>query len=423
MADSEQSGADSRVAAGINADDDDAGTPQWRVTLWAMVAVQVIMSAAFTFLSPVLPLFLPTLGVASGGPIEFWTGLLASTASFVAAFLAPMWGRLSDRYGRKPMVLRSCFAIGVFTLLMGLAQSVWHLLALRALLGAFAGFSSSSVVLVASQVPQRRLGYALSLLSTGQLVGSLMGPVLGGGLADLTGSFRIPFFIAGSVSLIAFAVCWLLVPERFVRPEKSQRGPSMRTQFATLRRISGVPALVLVLLLTQFGVQAIAPIVTLFVQAMLGPRPDLATLGGFAFSVTGLAGVIAVPLLGRVSDRFGERRVLLFTLFGAALLTAPQAFVTSYWTFVAARFGVGLFVGGIVPAANTLVAKLAPPGERGAIYGMTSSAYFLGNSLGPVTGGAVAAVFGLHYVFLLTAGLLFLNLVWVFFTVAPPRRA
>ena len=402
--------------------DDADGTPAWRVTLWAMVAVQLIMSAAFTFLSPVLPLFLPTLGVAAGGPLEFWTGLLASIASFFAAFMAPVWGRMSDRHGRKPMVLRSCFAIGVFTFLMGFAASVWHLLALRALLGAFAGFSSSSVVLVASQVPARRLGYSLGVLSTGQLVGSLMGPVLGGAMADLTGSFRIPFFIAGVVSLTAFALCWLLVPERFARPAGKQQSPSLRQSVRSLRRTHGMAALMLVLLLTQFAIMAVAPIITLFVKQMIGVRPDLATLGGLAFSVTGLAGVFAVPVLGRLGDRFGERQVLLFTLAGAALLTAPQAFVDNYWMFVAERFGVGLFVGGIVPAVNTLIAKLTSPGERGMIYGLTSSAYFLGNSIGPVTGGAVAAVSGLHAVFLLSAGLLFANLVWVWFTVSNPRR-
>ena len=406
MADGERS-----VGDGENDAEADGGTPQWRVTLWAMVAVQLIMSGAFTFLSPVLPLFLPILGVAAGGPLEMWTGVLAATASFVAAFAAPLWGRLSDRTGRKPMVLRSCFAIGVCTILMGFAGSVWQLLALRALLGAFAGFSSSSVVLVASQVPARRLGYSLGLLSTGQLVGSLMGPVLGGVMADVTGSFRIPFFIAGAVSLTAFALCWLLVPERFSRPKEKPPSRSLRQSWRMISGTAGMSALVLVLLLTQFGVQAIAPIITLFVQDMVGPRPDLATLGGLAFSITGLAGVMAVPLLGRASDRFGERRVLLFTLAGATLLTVPQAFVSNYWVFLAQRFGVGLFIGGIVPAANTLVAKLAPPGERGTIYGMTSSAYFLGNSLGPVTGGAVAAMFGLHYVFLLTAVLLFGNLI------------
>ena len=396
------------------------GSPEWRVTLWAMVAVQLIMSASFTFLSPIMPLFLPHLGVSSLTEVEFWTGLLASITSFIAAFAAPIWGKMSDRRGRKLMVLRSAFAIGVCTLLMGLAGSVWQLFALRALMGAFAGFTSSSVILVASQVPERRLGYSLGLLSTGQLVGSLMGPVLGGVLADLTGSYRQPFFVGGTVSLIAFVLCWWLVPERFSPPKETRKGTSMFTSFRMMTRIPGIAPLVLVLLLTQFGVQAVAPIITLFVQEMVGSQPNLATLGGIAFSVTGLAGIVAVPLLGRGSDRFGERAVLLFTLAGAALMTMPQAVVDHYWVFVAERFGVGLFVGGIVPAANALIGKKVAAAERGAIYGMTSSAYFFGNSLGPVTGGLVAASFGMHWVFLITAILFGLSLVWVYFRVDSP---
>jgi MFS transporter, DHA1 family, multidrug resistance protein len=402
--------------------DDADASPQWRLTMWTMVAVMLTMSISFNFLNPVMPLFLPALGVATDSAVNFWAGAIASVTSFVAVFTSPIWGRMADRYGRKLMVLRSSFAIGVCTMLMGLAQTPWHMLGLRALMGAFAGFSSASVVMVASQVPERRLGYALGLLSTGQLVGSLIGPVIGGGVADLSGSYRLPFFVAGSISIAAFGLCWWLVPERFTRPAATKERASVWQSMRLMAASGGLGALVLVLLLTQFAVQAIGPMITLYVQELLGPRPDLATLGGFAFSVTGLAGVMAVPLLGRVTDRIGERRVLLIALTGAALMTLPQAFTQNYWLFVAERFGVGLFVGSILPAANALIGRITPASERGAVYGMSGSAYFLGNSLGPLTGGVVAATFGLHWVFLITAVLLFLNLAWVFFAV-PDHRA
>ena len=279
------------------------GSPQWRLTLATMVAVQLIMSISFTFLAPVLPLFLPDLGVGSASAVDLWAGLLASMTSFVAVFTSPFWGRMADRYGRKLMVLRSSFAIAVCTLLMGLSQSVWHLLALRALMGAFAGFTSASVVLVASQVPERRLGYALGLLSTGQLVGSLVGPVLGGvGRRTSPAATASRSSSPASVSLVAFALCWWLVPERFAKPSEKRRQVSTLTSMRAMTRTPGLAALVLVLLLTQFAVQAIQPIVTLYVQELVGPLPNLATLGGFAFSATGLAGVLAVPVLGRGSD-------------------------------------------------------------------------------------------------------------------------
>ena len=85
--------------------------------------------------------------------------------------------------------------------------------------------------------------------------------------------------------------------------------------------------------------------------------------------------------------------------------------------FTAQRFGVGLFIGGQLPTANALVGRLMPRAERGAVYGITASATFLGNSLGPLTGGAVAAAFGLRWVFLVTAAVLLANLLWVYLKV------
>jgi DHA1 family multidrug resistance protein-like MFS transporter len=98
-------------------------------------------------------------------------------------------------------------------------------------------------------------------------------------------------------------------------------------------------------------------------------------------------------------------------------MTLPQAFTNNYWLFTAERFGVGLFIGGLLPTANALVGRLVSRAERGAVYGMTSSAMFMGNSLGPLMGGAVAASFGLSWVFLLTAAVMAANLAWVYYRV------
>ena len=168
---------------------------QWQRTLWAMVGIQFVMTMAFSMLSPIMPLFLPVLGVKSASAVALWAGGLAGVTSFVAAFASPLWGRLADRHGRKLMLLRSSLAVGLFAGLMGAAANVWQVFAFRALMGVFAGFSSTAIALVASQAPEERLGFALGWLSTGQLVGSLVGPLLGGALADATGSYRIPFYL------------------------------------------------------------------------------------------------------------------------------------------------------------------------------------------------------------------------------------
>ncbi len=388
-------------------------TEDWSRTLWVMVAIQFVMTLSFTVLSPILPLFLPELGVHKAAAIDLWTGVLNSVTPLLAAFVSPFWGRLADRRGRKLMLLRSGIAISVFTGLMGLSQNIWQFLAFRALMGAFAGFSAAAITLVASQAPARRLGFALGWLSTGQLVGGLAGPIVGGLIADLTGSYRAPFFATAVLAAVAVAMAWALLVERFTPPKSGQRRGSGLAGWRQLAGSAELLPLVVVLLFAQFAVRTVQPVVTLYVQALVGNVPHLATLGGFAFSVTGLADVIASPFLGKRSDELGYRRVLLISLLGAAVFSAPQAFANSYWAFVAERFGVGMFIGGILPTANALIGRLVPPDQRGTVFGLTASATFLGNSLGPLTGGVVAATIGLRWVFMVTAGLLLANLAWV----------
>src|SRR5438477_9019862 len=277
------------------------------------------------------------------------------------------------------MLLRSSLAIGLFTALMGAAGDVWQFFGCRALMGVFAGFSSAAIALVASQVPEDRLGYCLGWLSTGQLVGSLVGPIIGGALADISGSYRIPFYCTAATIFVAMGLVWFIVQEEFTRPSRERSARSSVSSLFALIATPALLALFFVLLMAQFGVRTVQPIVTLYVKEMLGPVPNIATLAGLAFSITGLANVISAPFLGNRSDRIGYRRVLLICLAGGTVTTLPQAFTDNYWLFTAERFAVGLFIGGLLPAANALVGRLVARAERGAVYGLTSFAAFLGH--------------------------------------------
>jgi MFS transporter, DHA1 family, multidrug resistance protein len=401
-------------------DENRDGSHRWSVTLWSMVGIQFMMSLALTVIGPILPVFLPQIGVADRSAIELWAGILNSCGFLIAAFASPLWGRLGDRSGRKLMVIRSSLAICVFTALMGLSQNVWQLFALRALMGAFSGFSATAIALVATQVPDKRLGMALGWLATGQLTGALMGPVVGGALADWTGSYRIAFYWTSVLAGSALLLAWWLVPESRAPAPSGEQRPSLLASLRLAARTGGLLPLLLVLMLAQFSVRTVLPVITLFVQDLVGGRPDLTTLAGFAFSVTGLADLVASPFLGKRSDTAGYRRILLICLFGATLATLPQAFVQNYWMFVLERFGVGVFIGGVLPTANALVGRLTPAANRGLVYGLTASATFFGSFLGPLTGGAVASLFGPRWVFVVTALVLAANGLWVLAAVADP---
>ena len=194
----------------------------------------------------------------------------------------------------------------------------------------FAGFSSAVIALVASQAPKGRLGHALGWLSNGQLMGSLVRPMIGGLLADLNGSYRIPFYCTPATILLSVGLVWFAVDERFVAPPKARGRRSIFSSPIVLATAPTLLALFFVLLTAQFGARTARPIVTLYVQELVGPRPDLATLSGIAFSVTGLANVIAAPFLGNRSERIGYRRVLLICLVGATITTLPHTFKENY---------------------------------------------------------------------------------------------
>jgi DHA1 family multidrug resistance protein-like MFS transporter len=157
----------------------------------------------------------------------------------------------------------------------------------------------------------------------------------------------------------------------------------------------------------------------LFIQNMVGASPYLATFAGAAFAVVGFGDLIASPFLGKRSDQIGYRRIVLICLIGAGAFTIPQAFVHNVWAFLALRFGVGLFLGGIIPTANAWIGRLFPAEKRGMVYGLSYSASFGGMFFGPLFGGFLAARLGFGSVFLVTGGLMLANVIWVLFGVRP----
>jgi MFS transporter, DHA1 family, multidrug resistance protein len=168
-----------------------------------------------------------------------------------------------------------------------------------------------------------------------------------------------------------------------------------------------------VLMIAQITINSPQPIVALFVRQMVGDSPQIGTYVGGSFAVMGIADLIASPFLGKRSDQIGYRKVLLISLAGAALFTIPQGFVGNIWTFMALRFGVGIFLGGILPTAIAWIGRQFPAEQRGMVYGVSYSASFTGQFIGPTFGGILAAQFGIASVFIATGALMVANLLWV----------
>lgn len=361
-----------------------------------MMSVQFIIASAFSIVPPVIPLLLPELGVVELHEISIWSGLVLGVTPLTAGIMAPVWGRFVDKLDRRLIILVACAAAAICTLLMSITSAAWQLLALRFAMGFFGGHIVAVLALVSGACPPSRLGWALGWLSTAQLAGMLLGPLIGGSIADALDSYRAPFVAGGCASLlVAFVV--LRIPKQ--PPPKASSFASQPTSKRVLSLYPDLMMIILVLLFAQFAMMSAQPIVSLYVQRLTGPVENLATLAGIAFSVVGLSGLIAAPQIGRAGDIVGRRRLLIIVLSLAALFTLAQGFAATYSCFVAERFVAGLFLGGVIPLANSLAAQGVAPEHRGRAFGLIGSATFLGAFIGPLGGGFIDAHFGPRLVF------------------------
>lgn len=384
--------------------------PGWQRSLWLMIAVRTTMSVALSISYPFLPFFVIQLGVTNTAQVAIWSGILSSVNFLGSAIFSPIWGGLSDRFGRKVMVIRSSIASCVFLALTAVCQNVWQLLAITIVMGIFAGFSAASMALVATQVPEERLGFSLGWLATAETSGSLIGPLIGGGIADALHNYRLVYLASAVVSLVVAVTATLFVKEQFQRRAPGTKERSGWHETLVLLRHPAFIPLLTVLVMTQFAIRAASPIIPLYVRSFVGDAPWLGLAAGGAIAVTGIADLLASPWLGKRSDQLGYFRVLIISLIGAAVFTLPQAFAPNYGWFIFLRFGVGVFVGGILPCANALIGRLFPREVRGRVFGLIASATFVGMFGGPLSGGLIGARFGFSTLFIVVGCLMLASL-------------
>ncbi|WP_028562470.1 MFS transporter [Paenibacillus pinihumi] len=387
---------------------------QWKVNLIVLWFGQFLVMAGMTMIVPFLSLYLQNdLGLQDEHQIGTWAGLIFA-GNFVTSFLfQPLWGKLSDRYGRKVMLLRSGFGMAIVMTMMGFATAPWHLLVLRMVNGTISGFNPASISLVSSTAPKEKMGFVMGTLQSGAIAGTILGPFFGGMMANAFG-YRPIFYITGSLLFIASMLAMFTVKEKFDK-EKAAAAPQVSV-VQGLRELTKVPqlnALYAVTFMIQFAMISPMPLIPLYVQHLHGTAENVAFWAGFVGSVTGLSNMVAAPLLGKLGDRIGPEKILGVALLGAAILFIPQAFVGTVWQLLIVRFLLGIFLGGLIPTVNSLIRRYTPEGRESRAYSFNSSMLSLGNMVGPITGGVISGWTGISGVFLISSGMFLLNFLWV----------
>jgi DHA1 family multidrug resistance protein-like MFS transporter len=394
---------------------------RWKSTLAASWTAQICSIIGFAMVVAFLPPFVRELGVHDEKAVLLWSGWLSTAAGLVMAVVAPIWGVLADRHGRKLMVMRSMFGGMVVLGLMAYVHNVHQLLALRMMQGLLTGTVAASVALVGSVVPPRRAGFALGLMHTALYIGNALGPGVGGRLAYAYG-MRVPFLFAAGFLFLGGLMTALGVHEEFDAQELEEG----KDEAGTIRQVltlTGFGTLAALLFLVMFSGSFVGPVLPLYIEKLAGNIPGGATrVTGDILAVGGVAAAVSATILGRMGDRLGYGRVLTICTLLTGLTLIPHAFAQTPGQLLLWRILTSFSGAGTIPAINALIRHLVPRHACGKAFGLTQSISCLGWAFGPLVGSALAAQFGMGTPFLIV-GLMFVAISVLVWRVVPKVMA
>ncbi|HHV55352.1 MAG TPA: multidrug efflux MFS transporter [Firmicutes bacterium] len=372
--------------------------PYWQRNLYVVWAAVFTAQVAFSIVTPFLPAFVAELGVEDDLPL--WSGLVFSVNFLTASLIAPVWGSLSDRYGKKPMMLRAGLGMGLTYFAMATSRSVGQLVFWRAVNGLVSGFIPASNTFIASNTPEEELGRSLGLLQAGGAAGLILGPLVGGAIAAYTGP-RGSLIVSGCLLILAALAPYVArLEER--SPVRKEQPHVLQDVRESLQNVN-LRLLFSVQLLVQAGLLFVQPTLPLYIAQVTTGRVEFIT--GAIYSLVGVATIIGSPLLARRASRHAPA-LLTACLAAAAFFNVGQGFSFNPWLLAFFRFLFGLANAGISVSSSLMMALSVPAEERGRTFGLLQSVNALGAVLGPLVGGALGDTFGLRAPFFATAAVL-----------------
>ncbi|WP_184221247.1 multidrug efflux MFS transporter [Paenochrobactrum gallinarii] len=373
----------------------------WRQNLLVSFFGSFTTIIAMTLLLPFLPLYVEQLGIEDHAQIVQWSGIAYGATFFAAALVAPLWGRMADRYGRKLMLVRASLGMAIAMSLIGMATNVWQLVALRLFAGLAGGYASGSTILVATQTPKERTAWALGVLSSGIMAGNLVGPLIGGALPPVIG-IRATFWLAGGVIFITFLATSFFIREDKKPKEKHTNKQTLKPKgvWAQIPDKRPIIAMLITGTLLMVANMSVEPIITVYVAQLLDDQRSLTMVSGVVMAAAALGSILSASKLGKIADQIGHNKVIIAALAISALLLIPQAFVTESWQLIILRFLMGLALGGLLPCITSVIRHNVPHTVSGSVLGLSTSAQYAGQVIGPLTGGFIGGHFGMRAVFL-----------------------
>ncbi|HMS64092.1 MAG TPA: MFS transporter [Ignavibacteria bacterium] len=386
----------------------------WRKNLYSIWISQFVAMVGMSMVVPFLPFYIRELGITNPDELEHWSGIVFSGPFILSFLLTPVWGMLGDRFGKKNMVLRAIFGLAVSQLLIGFSGSVEQLFFFRMVQGGISGFIASSLALVSSGTPKEKSGYAIGILQTSISSGTVIGPFIGGFIADLT-SYKTVFFVTSSVCFLSGILVIINVKE----PAANRTG-KLYSVFDNYRYVFGKSVILIPMIsitLTQISLAIAQPVFALFVESITKGTEYLSTLTGAIFGTLGIFSVVSSPWWGKRNDTKSFKKNIIIAITGAGIAYIIHTFITNPYLLFPVRAFLGLCIGGIVPVIYAFINKNIEDDRKSGVMGIASSFTLFGNLIGPLLCTLLLYGIELKYIFLVTGFMLLGNACLIFFKV------
>ena len=386
----------------------------WKRTVYISLVCVFCTSFGVSQLGPILPLYFHDLGVTTPEGMSLWSGLATGITFLIVCLAAPFWGRLADRKGRKITLIRSSFGMALCNVLIAFQTTPEGVVLIRLIQGLVSGFYSASITLIASESPIERTGWALGLLASANLAGSLIGPLLGGYIADTVG-IRNDFIIVGILMGLAGVLATAFIHENYV-PKPNIEKLSISKLKEQIPEFSSIVALCVASFIYAICIMSLQPVISVYIKGIVPSNTEnLAFIAGAVFSAMGIAQLMSSSPLGKLVDKVGPRKVLVVSLIYVGLFNIPQAYVTDVYQLALIRFLQGFCLGGMLPALNTYLSSKTPREFTGQVFSYNQSCLFFGYFLGAIGGSSLMALLGFTTLFWVSGGLFILSALWIAF--------
>ena len=386
----------------------------WKRTVYISLVCVFCTAFGVSQLAPILPLYFHDLGVQTPEAMSLWSGLATGATYIIVCLAAPFWGRVADKKGRKITLIRSSFGMALCNVLIAFQTTPEGVVLIRLVQGLVSGFYSASITLIASETPIERTGWALGLLASANLAGSLIGPLLGGYIADTVG-IRNDFIIVGALMGLAGLLATIFIHENYV-PQPNPEKLSIRKLKEQIPEFNSIVALCVASFIYAICIMSLQPVISVYIKGIVpSDTENLAFIAGAVFSAMGIAQLMSSSPLGKLVDKIGPRKVLVVSLMYVGLLNIPQAYVSDVYQLAIIRFLQGFGLGGMLPALNTYLSSKTPREFTGQVFSYNQSCLFFGYFLGSVGGASLMAWLGFTTLFWVSGGLFIISALWIGF--------